>query len=109
MHEGCLWGAMVKGFVLLVAAGVAAIVGVLVGVVPVSVRDQGEVIACGPALFGDGGRLADLACSTVQQPLQTLTVTLLVAAGIMIVFGFLALRAEPVEVAPEVQRVPSTI
>lgn len=87
-----VWGAVVKGYVLLVAAGVAAVVGVLVGVTPLQVRDQGEVISCGSAMLGSNGRLADLACANLSAPLQTLTVVLLVAAAMMIGYGALALR-----------------
>lgn len=98
-----------KGFVLMVAAGVAAIVGVLVGVVPVQVSDQGEVVSCGPAMLGGSSRFADLACANVHQPLQTLTVIMVVVAAILIVFGILALRSDPTQVARPVHRVPSVI
>jgi hypothetical protein len=84
---------VVKGFVLMVAAGVAAVVGVIVGVVPVQVLDQGQWVACGPAMLDGGGRFADLACSGVVQPLQTLAVVLLVAALILIGYGVSALRS----------------
>lgn len=90
---------------LLVAAGMAAVVGVLVGVVPVQVYDQGEIVSCGPAMLGSGSRLADLACADVYQPLQTLSVMLLVGAAIMIVFGTAALRADPVREMPAAHRV----
>ncbi len=100
---------MMKGFVLMVAAGVAAIVGVLVGVVPVQVRDQGELVACGPAMLGGQSRFADLACSSVHQPLQTLSVVLWVAAAILIGYGALALRAETDRPLREPQRVPTAV
>lgn len=83
----------VKGFVLMVAAGVAAVVAVVVAVLPVQVHDQGEVISCGPAVL-DRSRFADLACADVFEPLQTLSVLLLVAAAIMIAYGTAALRTD---------------
>lgn len=97
-----------KGFVLMVAAGVAAIAGVLIGVVPVQVYDQGELIACGPAVLGSDSRFADLACTTVYQPLQTLSVMLLVGAAIMIVLGIAALRGDPARGVPAGQHVSTT-
>lgn len=78
----------------MVTAGLAAVVGVLVAVVPVSVRDQHEVITCGPALL-DGGPMADTACAQVATTMQTWTVLLLLAAGVLIAYGIVALRAEP--------------
>lgn len=83
----------------MVAAGVAAVVGVIVGVMPVQVLDQGQWVACGPAMLDGGGRFADLACSGVVQALQTLSVVLLVVALILIGYGVSALRStrgEPV-------------
>lgn len=97
-----------KGFVLMVAAGVAAIMGVLIGVVPVQVYDQGELIACGPAVLGGDSRFADLACATVYQSVQTLSVMLLVGAAIMIVFGAAALRADPARAVSAAQHVSAT-
>ena len=82
-----------KGFVLMVAAGVAAIVAAVVGVMPIQVYDQGEPVSCGPAVLDGGRRFADLACAQVHQPMQTLTVVLAVAAAILIGFGIAALRA----------------
>ena len=63
-----------KGFVLMIAAGIAAILGVLAGTMPVQVRDHGELISCGPAVLGNGSRLAELACADISAPLQTTAV-----------------------------------
>lgn len=77
----------------MVAAGVAAICGALVGSIPTGTEVDGQAIACGPALFHDWSRLPYLECAEVYEPWQTLAIVFFVGSVILMILGGLALRA----------------
>ncbi len=88
-----------KGLVLMVAAGTAAILGVLAGSVPTGGEVDGEAISCGPALFHDWSQLPYLECAEAYEPFQTLAIVFFVGSAILMILGGLALR-EPAERVP---------
>ena len=88
-----------KGLVLMVAAGLAAICGVLVGSVSTGVKVDGQAISCGPALFHEWRGLPYLECAEVYEPWQTLAIVFFVGSVILIILGGLALR-EPASRVP---------
>jgi hypothetical protein len=81
-----------KGLMLMVAAGLAAVCGALVGSVPTSAEVDGQAIMCGPALFHDWSRLPYLECAAVYEPWQTLAIVFFVGSVILMIVGGLALR-----------------
>jgi hypothetical protein len=87
-----------KGLVLMITAGLAAILGVLVGSVPVAAAPDGQRISCGPSLIYDWRQLPNLECAGAYEPFQTLAIVLLVGSLILMIFGGRALR-QPSEVA----------